>query len=88
MQKRSITLQGHRTSLSLEAAFWAALQDAAREEDRPVAAIVSEIDQSRQTGLSSAVRVWLLQRLQQALALAQGNDQQTAKCDARTDDDA
>ena len=88
MQKRSITLQGHRTSLSLEPVFWDALHAAARQQGRPLAALVSEIDQARSTNLSSAIRVWLFQRLQRALALAQGDDQQPAEGDRHAGDDA
>jgi len=59
--KRSLTIAGHRTSLSLEPEFWTALQAEASRRDQSVAALVSEIDQSRGgRNLSSAIRVWLL----------------------------
>lgn len=59
--KRSFTIAGHSTSISLEAPFWEALKQAAAERGQPVAALVEEIDLKRgDTGLSSAVRVWLL----------------------------
>lgn len=59
--KRSFTLSGHRTSISLEAAFWEALREAARAEGLSVAVLVGRIDQARgQAGLSGAVRVWIL----------------------------
>jgi predicted DNA-binding ribbon-helix-helix protein len=62
--KRSFSIRGHRTSISLEAAFWEALKNAAADERMPLAALVAEIDKSRGgAGLSSAVRVWILQRL-------------------------
>lgn len=62
--KRSFSLDGHRTSISLEAAFWTALKDAAAEDRVPLATLVASIDKGRgSAGLSSAVRVWLLQRL-------------------------
>ena len=52
--------------ISLEAAFWDALKDAAAEDRVPLAALVATIDKDRGTaGLSSAVRVWLLQRLRE-----------------------
>jgi predicted DNA-binding ribbon-helix-helix protein len=61
--KRSLTIAGHRTSLSLEPEFWQALQEAARTEKRTLATLVGEIDQSRGTrNLSSAIRVWLFAR--------------------------
>ena len=40
MAKRSITIAGHRTSISLEEPFWAALAEIAREDRRPLAALV------------------------------------------------
>lgn len=59
--KRSFSIKGHRTSISLEAAFWDALKEAAAREGRPMAALVAAIDAERASaGLSSAVRVWLL----------------------------
>lgn len=63
MQKRSVTIAGHRTSLSLEPEFWELLQAAAGEEGIPLAQLVARIDEERTTNLSSAIRVWLLRRL-------------------------
>ena len=59
--KRSFNIAGHRTSISLEAAFWAALKDAAAREGVALTHLVARIDSGRnRAGLSSAVRVWLL----------------------------
>ena len=59
--KRSLTIAGHRTSLSLEPEFWEALRGAAAMRKISVAELVSEIDQTRgERNLSSAIRVWLL----------------------------
>ena len=61
--KRSLTIAGHRTSLSLEPEFWNALQIAAKAEKKTVAHIVGELDRTRGTrNLSSAIRVWLFNR--------------------------
>jgi len=61
--KRSLTIEGHRTSLSLEPEFWEALQTAASKRRVTAAALVAEIDQARgERNLSSAVRVWLLKQ--------------------------
>jgi predicted DNA-binding ribbon-helix-helix protein len=61
--KRSLTIAGHRTSLSLEPEFWQALQEAAREDKRTTSSIVGELDQTRgERNLSSAIRVWLFNR--------------------------
>ncbi len=59
--KRSIEIAGHRTSISLENAFWAALKDIAEAEDRTLRALVAEIDATRgETNLSSAIRLRVL----------------------------
>ena len=60
--KRSVTIQGHRTSFSLEPIFWEALRAAAVAENKPLNALVAEIDEARTTNLSSAIRVWLFER--------------------------
>jgi predicted DNA-binding ribbon-helix-helix protein len=63
--KRSLTIEGHRTSLSLEPEFWSALQRAASARRKSLAALVAEIDRTRGArNLSSAVRVWLLNQLE------------------------
>lgn len=61
-QKRSLTLRGHRTSVSLEAEFWTAFRDIAVTEDKPINALAAEIDEARGTdaGLASAIRVYVL----------------------------
>jgi predicted DNA-binding ribbon-helix-helix protein len=71
MEKHSITIAGHATSLSLEPIFWQALNEAARDLDKPVAALVAEIDAARTRrrmpeNLSSALRVWLFERARNA----------------------
>ncbi|GAB4137730.1 MAG: ribbon-helix-helix domain-containing protein [Sphingomonadales bacterium] len=66
LKKRSVTIQGHRTSVSLERAFWDALKDAADAEGISVNALIAHIDEGRQGNLSSAIRVWLLSRASQA----------------------
>ncbi len=59
--KRSFTIKGHRTSISMEAQFWDALQQAAALENTSLAGLVATIDRTRgDAGLSSAVRVWIL----------------------------
>ena len=60
--KRSFSLKGHRTSISIEALFWQALREAAERKGMSLAALVSHIDETRpdDAGLSSAIRVWVL----------------------------
>jgi predicted DNA-binding ribbon-helix-helix protein len=61
--KHSLTIAGHRTSLSLETEFWDALNQEATRQKKSVAALVAEIDQTRgNRNLSSAIRVWLFAR--------------------------
>ena len=60
IRKHSVTLAGHRTSLSLEEAFWSALRDIARREGRSITALIERIDGERTGNLSSAVRVFVL----------------------------
>jgi predicted DNA-binding ribbon-helix-helix protein len=60
--KRSVTIQGHRTSFSLEPVFWEALRGAAEADGKALNALVAEIDEARTTNLSSAIRVWLFER--------------------------
>jgi predicted DNA-binding ribbon-helix-helix protein len=60
--KRSIAIAGHRTSVSLEPAFWLRLREIAEQRGATVAALVAEIDAQRSgTNLSSAIRVFLLE---------------------------
>ena len=59
--KRSIVISGHRTSVSLEDAFWRALKEIAAEIGMSVAGLVAKIDAGRDgANLSSAIRVFVL----------------------------
>jgi predicted DNA-binding ribbon-helix-helix protein len=65
--KRSVMIAGHSTSVSLEAIFWQALEQAAAEEKIPLNALVARIDAARVASpeyhnLASALRVWLFKR--------------------------
>jgi predicted DNA-binding ribbon-helix-helix protein len=63
--KRSLTVAGHRTSISLEPEFWDALSERAKIENKSLAGLVGEIDGARgQRNLSAAIRVYLLHQLQ------------------------
>lgn len=61
MQKRSIAVAGHRTSISLEDAFWARLGEIAAAKGISIASLVTEIDRDRAGNLSSAIRVYILE---------------------------
>jgi predicted DNA-binding ribbon-helix-helix protein len=59
--KRSIVIAGHKTSVSLEDAFWKALKEIAAGRDMTLSELVGAIDAERQHGnLSSAVRLFVL----------------------------
>ncbi len=61
MEKRSFSIAGHRTSIALEPAFWQGLTAMAAARGLSLAAMVREIDETRQTpNLSSAVRLAVL----------------------------
>lgn len=64
-RKRSLTLRGHRTSVSLEDEFWAAFREIARDQDLPVNELAARIDTERasDTNLASAIRLFVLASL-------------------------
>ena len=69
MKRYSVTLHGHRTSVSLEPEFWALLKQVAEQNRLSLTALIQFIDDERlnadlPSGLSSALRVYLLQHLQ------------------------
>ena len=68
MKKRSLTINGHRTSISLEEPFWATLNDIAKARQMSVASLVQMIDKERSGGLSSAIRTFILAELRHKLA--------------------
>jgi predicted DNA-binding ribbon-helix-helix protein len=65
--KRSVTIAGHETSITLEDIFWDALREAAVSENLPLNALIATIDAKRieapdPPNLGSALRVWLFER--------------------------
>jgi predicted DNA-binding ribbon-helix-helix protein len=62
--KHSLTLHGHRTSVSLEAVFWQAFREIAAERGVALNVLAAEIDAARapDVGLASAIRVFVLAR--------------------------
>lgn len=67
--KHSVTLQGHRTSISLEDEFWDEFRAIAAAQGQPINALVAQIDAARDmdTGLASAIRLFVLRRLKDRL---------------------
>jgi predicted DNA-binding ribbon-helix-helix protein len=63
MPKRSVTIAGHRTSISLEEPFWQALSEIADAKGESLAGLVAAIDgkRARNTNLSAAIRIHVLE---------------------------
>ena len=72
MKKHSISLSGHRTSITLEEPFWQEIKAIADQQGRPLAQLIKEIDAERfderpAPNLSSAIRLYVLRILKQRL---------------------
>ena len=63
LRKRSVLVAGHRTSVSLEDAFWDVLKDIAARRGLSLNQLVAEVDEGRTGNLSSALRVYALGEL-------------------------
>ena len=62
--KRSIVVRGHKTSVTLEDAFWSALRQIAQDEESTLGALVAKIDSERDApNLSTAIRVYVLENI-------------------------
>jgi predicted DNA-binding ribbon-helix-helix protein len=72
-EKHSLTLRGHRTSVSLEPEFWQAFRQIAAEKHIPINALAAEIDEARgvDRGLASAIRVYVLNHYRGANKISQ-----------------
>ena len=67
--KHSVTLRGHRTSISLEPEFWAAFRTIAQAQGKTLNGLAIEIDEARgDVGLASAIRVFVLKTIQDKTA--------------------
>jgi predicted DNA-binding ribbon-helix-helix protein len=66
LRKRSVTIAGHRTSISLEDEFWSELVRIAAERKTSLNSLISDIDDGRATNLSSAIRLHVLADLKRA----------------------
>lgn len=67
--KRSVSIAGHRTSISLEEPFWELLREIAETEKLSIQALIGRIDAERgEQNLSSAIRVFVLMDLRNRLA--------------------
>jgi predicted DNA-binding ribbon-helix-helix protein len=71
MRKRSITIHGHQTSISLEDEFWDELAAIARARSLSLNALVTEVDKARgETNLSSTLRVFVLKQAKRNISRA------------------
>src|SRR6266850_997438 len=71
--KRSIVVGGHKTSVSLEEAFWNGMKEISHERSVTLSLLVGEIDTNRQQGnLSSAIRLFVLGCAHQAFQVVSG----------------
>lgn len=65
--KRSISIAGHKTSLTLEPEFWEAAKTIAKEQSISLAHMIGQVDEAREgNNLSSAVRIYILRHYQNA----------------------
>ena len=65
LEKHSVTISGHRTSISLEKLFWDHLKTFAKQDQITIADLIRQIDEARGGSLSGALRVYVLRRLLQ-----------------------
>jgi len=70
--KRSVVIDGHKTSVSLEEPFWTAVREMAEAEQLGVSGLLRQIDlQRRHANLSSAIRVYVLEQMRARAAAAE-----------------
>lgn len=66
LKKHSVTIAGHRTSISLEACFWRHLRKIAEEREVSINELVRQLDEARAGSLSGAIRAFVLQSLEKS----------------------
>ena len=67
MKKRSLLIMGHATSISLEDEFWETLKEISVEKKQSIQELIEQIDLTRTSNLSSAVRLFVLNHLKNKL---------------------
>ena len=77
-RKHSLTLHGHRTSVSLEEPFWRAFLHIAEDEGKTINGLAAEIDDARlgSSGLATAIRLYVLNELQKQCVTPHPQDQE------------
>lgn len=71
LEKHSVTIAGHRTSISLERCFWRHLRATATDRNLSINELIRQLDEARSGSLSGAIRAFVLQQLEASL----GSDQ-------------
>lgn len=71
LEKHSVTIAGHRTSISLERCFWRHLRVIATDRNLSINELIRQLDEARSGSLSGAIRAFVLQQLEASL----GSDQ-------------
>ena len=61
--KRSVMIAGHATSVSIEKPFWDAFKNIAKAQGKSINQLITEIDEARSVNLSSAIRLYVLEKL-------------------------
>ena len=64
MQKHSVTLSGHPTSISIEKEFWDILKKIANNRNQTINSLISDLDKKRDGNLSSTIRLFVLREVQ------------------------
>ena len=68
LEKHSVTITGHRTSVTLEPEFWLELKDICKKEKKSLGKIIAEIDEATgHENLSSKIRVFVLKKIKKLL---------------------
>jgi predicted DNA-binding ribbon-helix-helix protein len=68
LKKRSVTISGHRTSISIEQCFWRHVKRYADMDTLSLSELIRQIDEARSRSLSGSIRAYILQRLEQEIA--------------------
>jgi predicted DNA-binding ribbon-helix-helix protein len=73
--KRSVIIDGHKTSISLEDAFWSELKEIAHRHQSTLSKLVTQIDETRQQGnLSSAIRLFVLEHVRHSASFSRATN--------------
>lgn len=66
LKKHSVVISGHQTSITLENIFWRHLKTIAKNKNKSLKLLITEIDENRKTNLSSSIRVFVLKEIEKS----------------------